>query len=104
MFYRRPRFALLDEPTSGVSSDVLHSLFGKAKQLGITMVTISHQTELRELHERELTLSPGGAWELSAIEGGESIATGGKSDDGGVVLAGEGTKERERQGSDFLEL
>ena len=103
MFFRRPRFALLDEPTSGVSSDVLKPLFAKAKQLGITMVTISHQTELRELHERELTLAPGGAWELTTIEGGECIATGGKSDDGGVVLDGE-TGERERMGSDFLEL
>lgn len=41
VFYHRPRFAVLDEATSAVSSDVEGGIYEKAKSLDISLITIS---------------------------------------------------------------
>lgn len=51
LFYHRPLFAILDECTSAMSMDVEGELYLKAKELGITLFTVSHRSSLFKFHE-----------------------------------------------------
>ena len=51
LFYHRPLFAILDECTSSMSMDVEADLYLKAKELGITLFTVSHRSSLFKYHE-----------------------------------------------------
>ncbi|GAA6009602.1 hypothetical protein JCM10207_004120 [Rhodosporidiobolus poonsookiae] len=68
LFYHSPRFGVLDECTSAVSTDVESSLYAHAKDLGITLITISHRPSLFKHHMFLLTLTGDhGKWELKQI-------------------------------------
>ncbi|KAL1730687.1 ABC transporter transmembrane region 2-domain-containing protein [Schizophyllum commune] len=68
-FYHRPRFAILDECTSAVSSDVEGRMYEHAKSLGITLITISLRPSLMKYHTKLLTLAGDGTgrWTLAQI-------------------------------------
>ena len=51
LFYHRPLFAILDECTSTMSMDVESELYLKAKELEITLFTVSHRSSLFKFHE-----------------------------------------------------
>ncbi|KAF4616465.1 hypothetical protein D9613_008752 [Agrocybe pediades] len=68
----RPKWAVLDECTSAVSSDVEGRMYEAAKALDITLITISLRPSLMKYHKQLLTLhgpsgdSPG-KWTLSRV-------------------------------------
>jgi ATP-binding cassette subfamily D (ALD) long-chain fatty acid import protein len=59
ILYKRPRFAVIDEGTSAVSSDVEGLLYETCQKLGITLVTISHRPSLLRYHKAQLRLGEG---------------------------------------------
>ncbi|KAG2032806.1 ABC transporter transmembrane region 2-domain-containing protein [Suillus americanus] len=69
LFYHRPKFAILDECTSAVSSDVEGQMYEHAKSLGITLITISLRPSLTKYHSHILTLTGDGtgSWSFSRI-------------------------------------
>ncbi|KAI0042342.1 hypothetical protein FA95DRAFT_1547661 [Auriscalpium vulgare] len=69
VFYHKPKFAILDECTSAVSSDVEGRMYEHAKAIGITLITISLRPSLTKYHTQLLTLTGDGAgsWTLARI-------------------------------------
>ena len=56
LLYHEPRYAVIDEGTSAVSSDVEGLLYERCKERGITLLTISTRVSLRRYHEWNLDL------------------------------------------------
>ncbi|KAJ5914422.1 ABC transporter N-terminal [Penicillium tannophilum] len=70
LFYHEPRYAFLDEGTSAVSSDVEGLLYERAKERGITLITISTRASLKKYHTFSLSLGlgeEGERWEFERI-------------------------------------
>ncbi|KAI0701934.1 ABC transporter transmembrane region 2-domain-containing protein [Cytidiella melzeri] len=69
VFYHKPKFAVLDECTSAVSSDVEGRMYEHAKSLGITLITISLRLSLAKFHTQLLTINGdvNGSWILSQV-------------------------------------
>ncbi|KAK2742467.1 hypothetical protein FQN57_005358 [Myotisia sp. PD_48] len=70
LFYHEPRYAFLDEATSAVSSDVEGLLYERAKERGITLITISTRVSLKKHHTFNLTLGlepDNMGWEIDRI-------------------------------------
>ncbi|GAA5900102.1 hypothetical protein JCM5296_002057 [Sporobolomyces johnsonii] len=68
LFYHLPKYGVLDECTSAVSTDVEGSMYQHAKDLGITLITISHRPSLFKHHMFLLQLTGhDGKWELKQI-------------------------------------
>ncbi|KAI8928345.1 ABC transporter transmembrane region 2-domain-containing protein [Entophlyctis helioformis] len=81
LFYHRPRFAVLDEATSAVSTDVEALLYTSAKEAGMTLVTISHRPSLFKYHtyllrigETDETTGSHAAWVVEQIGTAESLS------------------------------
>ena len=72
LLYHGPRFAFIDEGTSAVSSDVEGLLYEKAKENGITLISVSTRASLRKYHTYALNLGIG---ELMSDCGVEKIGT-----------------------------
>lgn len=70
LMYHEPRYAFLDEGTSAVSSDVEGLLYERAKEKGITLITMSTRASLKKYHTFNLRLglgSDGADWEFERI-------------------------------------
>jgi len=70
LLYHEPRYAVIDEGTSAVSSDVEGLLYERCKEKGITLITISTRASLKRYHTFNLTLGlgeDGTDWEYERI-------------------------------------
>ena len=70
LMYHKPRYAVIDEGTSAVSSDVEGLLYERAKAIGTTLITISTRASLKKYHTYNLTLGLGGDgadWDFERI-------------------------------------
>jgi ATP-binding cassette subfamily D (ALD) long-chain fatty acid import protein len=66
VFYHKPKYAILDECTSAVSTDVEGLMYNAAKNSGITLITISHRPSLMKHHNYLLKVN-NGQWELTEM-------------------------------------
>ena len=64
LFFHRPVYAVLDECTSGVSLKMERRLFKLCRELGITLITISHRPALQDFHQRMLVLNGAGGYQI----------------------------------------
>lgn len=68
LFYHKPEFAILDECTSAISLDVEHILYSKARELGITLFTISHRASLFKFHDYYLKFDGEGGYSFEKLK------------------------------------
>ena len=59
ILYHEPRYVVIDEGTSAVSSDVEGLLYERCKERGITLLTISTRNSLKRYHTWNLDLGQG---------------------------------------------
>lgn len=68
LFYHKPQFAILDECTSAVSVDVEGSMYRYCRDVGITLLTVSHRKSLWQHHEFVLHLDGRGGYTFEKID------------------------------------
>ncbi|RHZ85610.1 hypothetical protein Glove_63g89 [Diversispora epigaea] len=66
LLFHHPKFAILDECTSAVSNDVEGLMYQHTKDIGITLITISHRPSLFKYHTHLLRIDDG-KFEFSTI-------------------------------------
>lgn len=59
ILFKQPKFAVIDEGTSAVSSDVEGLLYETCQKEGITLITISHRPSLLRYHRAQLKVGLG---------------------------------------------
>ena len=68
LFYHAPKYAILDECTSSVTMEMERIIFSEAKQLGITLMTVSHRRSLWKYHKYILQFSGHGHYKFSRLD------------------------------------
>ncbi|CAI2360618.1 unnamed protein product [Moneuplotes crassus] len=67
LFYHKPKFAILDECTSSVSLDIERIMYTHSKDLGITLITVSHRPTLWKYHDYLLRMNGEGDYTFEKI-------------------------------------
>ncbi|KAJ4841526.1 ATP-binding cassette sub- D member 1 [Turnera subulata] len=65
LFYHKPRFAILDECTSAVTTDMEERFCAKVRAMGTSCITISHRPALVAFHDVVLSLDGEGGWNVN---------------------------------------
>ncbi|KAL9669098.1 hypothetical protein QQ045_006639 [Rhodiola kirilowii] len=64
LFYHKPKFAILDECTSAVTTDMEERFCAKVRAMGTSCITISHRPALVAFHDLVLSLDGEGGWSV----------------------------------------
>nr|XP_025691157.1 ABC transporter D family member 1 isoform X2 [Arachis hypogaea] len=64
LFYHKPKFAILDECTSAVTTDMEQRFCTKVRAMGTSCITISHRPALVAFHDVVLSLDGEGGWSV----------------------------------------
>nr|XP_027079292.1 ABC transporter D family member 1 [Coffea arabica]XP_027079293.1 ABC transporter D family member 1 [Coffea arabica]XP_027079294.1 ABC transporter D family member 1 [Coffea arabica]XP_027079295.1 ABC transporter D family member 1 [Coffea arabica] len=64
LFYHKPKFAILDECTSAVTTDMEERFCAKVQDMGTSCITISHRPALVAFHDVVLSLDGEGGWSV----------------------------------------
>ncbi|GAV87165.1 ABC_tran domain-containing protein/ABC_membrane_2 domain-containing protein [Cephalotus follicularis] len=64
LFYHKPKFAILDECTSAVTTDMEERFCAKVRAMGTSCITISHRPALVAFHDVVLSLDGEGGWHV----------------------------------------
>ncbi|KAJ6733559.1 ATP-BINDING CASSETTE SUB-FAMILY D MEMBER [Salix koriyanagi] len=65
LFYHKPKFAILDECTSAVTTDMEERFCTKVQAMGTSCITISHRPALVAFHDVVLSLDGEGGWRVN---------------------------------------
>lgn len=87
LFYHRPMFAVLDECTSAVSIDVEGEMYEYARELGISLFTISHRPSLFRFHDHLIRFDGHGGYTFQRMHDDEhpfDFSAPGLDHDGGT--------------------
>ncbi|KAK1294460.1 ABC transporter D family member 1 [Acorus calamus] len=75
LFYHKPKFAILDECTSAVTTDMEERFCAKVRAMGTSCITISHRPALVAFHDIVLSLDGEGGWSVQYRREDLSIPT-----------------------------
>ncbi|BBN15082.1 ATP-binding cassette, subfamily D (ALD), peroxisomal ABC transporter [Marchantia polymorpha subsp. ruderalis] len=64
LFYHKPAYAILDECTSAVTTDMEERFCAQVRAMGTSCVTISHRPALVAFHDTVLSLDGEGGWSV----------------------------------------
>ncbi|TKY47653.1 ABC transporter D family member 1 [Spatholobus suberectus] len=76
LFYHKPKFAILDECTSAVTTDMEERFCAKVRAMGTSCITISHRPALVAFHDVVLSLDGEGGWSVHYKREGSSTEMG----------------------------
>jgi ATP-binding cassette subfamily D (ALD) long-chain fatty acid import protein len=88
LFYHRPRYAILDECTSSVTLDTEKVMYDTAKELGITLMTVSHRRSLWKYHTHILQFDGQGHYVFTRLDADKRLALEEEKEDLEVLLRG----------------
>ncbi|KAK3293229.1 ABC transporter transmembrane region 2-domain-containing protein [Chaetomium fimeti] len=88
LFYHRPRYAILDECTSSVTLDTEKVMYDTAKELGITLMTVSHRRSLWKYHTHILQFDGQGHYVFSRLDPEKRMALEDEKEELEVLLRG----------------
>jgi ABC-type uncharacterized transport system fused permease/ATPase subunit len=68
LFFRAPKFAILDESTSALDIDVEEEIYTNMKEMGITLISVGHRPTLKKFHDYKLHLDGQAGYKMEAME------------------------------------
>lgn len=68
LFYHKPKYAILDECTSAVTSEIEQIMYEHATKLGITLLSVSHRPSIHKFHTNVLQFDGQGGFSFRKLD------------------------------------